>query len=63
MSRYSKCKSDSDYNNFDSCTTSKCFNYDRYGNEMCSYSALSCSECGTNVKVTLNTSELEDKIY
>ena len=29
----------------------------------CSYSTLLCSEYGTDVKVTLNTSELEDNIY
>ena len=63
ISRYSKCKSDFDCNDFDPCTTSKCLNYDRYGNGMCSYSVLSCSECGTDVKVTLITNELENKIY
>ena len=62
FSRYFKCRSDLDCDDFDPCSTSTCSNYDRYGEGVCSYSYLPCYSCGTNINVTLLTNQFPDEV-
>ena len=62
ISKYLKCKSDSTCEDFDPCATSKCINYDRYGEGICSYSEIACDLCGTSMSTSFRTNEFPENL-
>ena len=60
ISKYLKCRSDFNCNDYDACTTSKCTDYDRYGDGICSFSEVSCDKCGTQIMMNSTTNEFAD---
>ena len=62
ISQYPKCRSDSNCNDYDPCTTSKCINYDRYGDGICEFSEVSCNLCGTKIVMNSTTNEYADSL-
>ena len=60
ISRYLKCRSSANCNDYDSCTSDGCVNFDRYGEGICVYTPLPCDACGSNIKISSATNEFPE---
>ena len=60
ISRHLKCRSSANCNDYDSCTSDGCVNFDRYGEGICVYTPLPCDACGSNIKTSSATNEFPE---
>jgi len=60
LSKYLRCKSNVHCNDYDSCTTDECTEYDRYGEGVCVHHPIECNLCGSKIDITTTTNEYPD---